>query len=570
MRSSFFGLNVAQQGLYTARTMLDIVNHNIGNKETLGYSRQYGVQVATRPLANGRRGMVGTGAVVEGINQHRNQYLDYKYWSVNKDLGTYDVKSTMLQRMELIFNEPSDIGFTSHFDGMFDALQVLSKEPADEANRANFLASSQSFAEFMVDMGKQLRETQDEANFGVKNSVSQINSYAEQIASLNQQIRNLELNGNRANDLRDQRMVIVDKLSRVVGVEYKVNTDQFGLETVDVTLNGQALVQGNNFHTLEVVQRESQYNPEDSIDIYDVQWSSGKKLYTDKLTGELKGFLDVRDGNGSRNFKGTVISADPATNTLVLNDINRFDLQIPGALNVNGVEYKYNSYTYDEASGEITFDLVDSPPVSLVGEKISMGKSNAFKGVPYYMQQLNTFIRTFASEFNALQQSGNDNTGVPLFLYKGYDGTMEFDINDMSTYTQMSIDNFIINPEMMDDVSLLSTKGSLADGEGANDIILAMINKRQDPTMFSKGTPDNFMQSVMNELAIDVSQMASFKNGQEQLTNMVVNQRLSISDVDLEEETLNLLKYQQAYATSAQVINVFDEIYNITINQMGV
>ncbi len=99
MRSSFFGLNVAQQGLYTARTMLDIVNHNIGNKETLGYSRQYGVQVATRPLANGRRGMVGTGAVVEGINQHRNQYLDYKYWSVNKDLGTYDVKSTMLQRM---------------------------------------------------------------------------------------------------------------------------------------------------------------------------------------------------------------------------------------------------------------------------------------------------------------------------------------------------------------------------------------------------------------------------------------------------------------------------------------
>jgi flagellar hook-associated protein 1 FlgK len=97
-----------------------------------------------------------------------------------------------------------------------------------------------------------------------------------------------------------------------------------------------------------------------------------------------------------------------------------------------------------------------------------------------------------------------------------------------------------------------------------------MIDKRQDTKMFAKGVPDNYMQSIISELGIDVSQMSSFRDGQEQLTKMITNQRLSISDVDLEEETVNLLKYQQAYSMSAKIMSVFDEIYNVTINQMGV
>jgi flagellar hook-associated protein 1 FlgK len=134
----------------------------------------------------------------------------------------------------------------------------------------------------------------------------------------------------------------------------------------------------------------------------------------------------------------------------------------------------------------------------------------------------------------------------------------------------MTIDNFIVNPAMAEDVSLLSTKSNASDGESANDIILAMIDKRQDTKMFAKGVPDNYMQSIISELGIDVSQMSSFRDGQEQLTKMITNQRLSISDVDLEEETVNLLKYQQAYSMSAKIMSVFDEIYNVTINQMGV
>ena len=574
MRSAFFGLNIAQQGLYTSRTMLDITNHNISNSETEGYTRQYGVQKATRPLPNAQRGMVGTGTTIEQISQHRNEYLDYKYWNMNKDYGTYDVKATMLKQMELIFNEPSDVGFTSYFDNMFETLQSLSKNPSDEANRANFLAAAESFSQYITDLGEQLAETQNDANFGVRNSVNQINSFAEQIATLNQQIRNLELNGNRANDLRDQRMLLVDNLSKVVGIDYQVTTDQFDMETINITINGQQLVSGNTFNTLEISTRPNLDNPEDNPDIYDIKWNSGKNLYTNSLTGELKGYIDIRDGNNGNNFKGTINSVDTGTNEITLDGINRFDLPESGEISIDGSRFEYDSYTYDVSTGEITFQLNASTPASagLNGSSVEIGTTNTFKGVPYYMQQLNKFVRTFASEMNALQQSGNNDTGKPLFVYDGYDETTStlLDSQNMSTYTSMTIDNFRVNPLMLDNVSLLSAKANAGDGESANDIILAMIDKRQDTQMFAKGVPDNYMQSLISELAIDVSQMSSFRDGQEKLTKMITNQRLSISDVDLEEEAVNLLKYQQAYSVSAMIISVFDEIYNVTINQMGV
>lgn len=71
MASSFFGLNIATQGLYTAQTSLNVTGHNIANVETEGYSRQYVIQKATRPLPNNGEGMIGTGSEITSISHSR-------------------------------------------------------------------------------------------------------------------------------------------------------------------------------------------------------------------------------------------------------------------------------------------------------------------------------------------------------------------------------------------------------------------------------------------------------------------------------------------------------------------
>jgi flagellar hook-associated protein 1 FlgK len=55
MGESFFGLNVALRGLFSAQRNLNTVNHNLNNINTPGYSRQQAIQVASRPMALGRR-----------------------------------------------------------------------------------------------------------------------------------------------------------------------------------------------------------------------------------------------------------------------------------------------------------------------------------------------------------------------------------------------------------------------------------------------------------------------------------------------------------------------------------
>jgi len=106
--SSFFGFNVAVKGLFTAQRNMDIINHNINNVNTPGYSKQVAIQSASNPISllNGT-GMLGTGSEVLAIERIRDEYLDYKYWSENISYGEWNAKRTLLADMEVTFNEPS-------------------------------------------------------------------------------------------------------------------------------------------------------------------------------------------------------------------------------------------------------------------------------------------------------------------------------------------------------------------------------------------------------------------------------------------------------------------------------
>lgn len=643
MRSAFFGLNIAQQGLYTAQTNLNITSHNIANADTEGYSRQYSVQSATKALSFGERGMVGTGSEITNVLQYRDDYLDDKYWDVVNELGEFEVKDELLNQMEIIFNEPSDIGYSTYFNDIFTSMNDLAKDPSDPTTRSAFIDTMESFALYLNDVGEQLTQIQEDANFGVSTVVDQINYHSQQLATLNHQIGNLELSGNVANDLRDERNRLIDSLSKIINIQAEEYTDINGKSTYKVTIDGQVLVNDTEANYLEIKARDTLNNPEDSVDMYDIYWETGHELYINNssLSGELKGYIDIRDGNNGENFTGEIESGE-GTSTIVMRNPSRTDIPQVGELNIGGALMRYNSYSYDSVNDEITFDLgaplsvdgqsaygtdiygdsftgtitrnsaeqvvitnpldqdldpsggvisLDGISVTYTGytkdpvtyeitldiqapadandESTWIGDDQSFKGIPYYLDQLNEFVRTLAVEFNAINESGNGDTGVPLFTFEGYTGT-ELDTTDSTTYELMDIHNFTVNAAVLEDTSLIETAADPNAGESANDLIMALIDLRHDDDMFAKGEPENFLQSVIGELGIDAKQVNSMMKGQEDMVTLVNNQRLSVSGVDINEETTNLLKFQQAYEVAAQIISVMDEIYDTTINGMGV
>ena len=300
--TTYMGMEIAMRGLYSAQRGMANVAHNIDNASTPGFSRQVINQTAARPLlvANSA-GMLGMGSDVVSVDRMRDNYLDEKYWSESQYLGEWSVKNTIIGDMQAIYNEPSDNGYTKIISDFYAGLQILSTDPSDLSARAMVKERGIAVAQYFNGVASNFDHLQDDLNNMVNAKVEEINNLADQIKDLNLQIYNFEVMGNKANDLRDRRGYLVDKLSRLVNSSaYEVET---GLKLPNgeketrfvVTISGKALVDHEKSVHLKVESRETNLNEEDIDNLYEVSWADGNKL--NLKSGELKAYIDMRDGN---------------------------------------------------------------------------------------------------------------------------------------------------------------------------------------------------------------------------------------------------------------------------------
>ncbi len=552
MRSSFFGLNVAVNGLYTAHRGLDVVNHNINNVTTPDFSRQVSVQRALPAMSvYDGTGMVGTGSYAAAVERVHDDYLDFKYWSESASLGEWDVKTTQLEEIEKMLNEPSDSGFNTVMNDYFSAMQELSKDPSSMAARKLVIGTGVTLTKYFNSVALHLEKMQSDINYNIKLKVDEVNSLATRIQQLNKQIYTSELDGNTANDLRDQRVGLVDKLSRLINIDAgevvtgKLPSGQDDKHFV-ITVSGKTLVDHFTVSKLDVKQRDKKLNVDEDIGyLYDVKWEDGNEI--DIRGGELKGYLDVRDGNE--------------------------------------------------------------------GEDQGNGASPNYKGIPFYIKKLNEFVRKFALAMNegitedtdpsgaktftkawpghaegyGMQKPGQSTspTGIRFFTMVGWSASQndtieltsdEF-IGTASTvdqlgnqYQSLKAKNFCVSANLIYEergeynVSASGIAGQSEDGSN----ITTMINMRHDVHLFEEGTPEDYMKSLISTLGIDAQQSTQFTETQENLIKQIENRRFSVSGVSLDEEMTNMIKFQHAYNAAAKMISTFDEIYDTLVNRVGV
>ena len=158
-----------------------------------------------------------------------------------------------------------------------------------------------------------------EANQEVSNSVSRINLYTDQIASLTKQINIVEMAGGTASELRDQRDNMLDSLSNIVPVNVTETKYENGKTDYLLRVGDFTLVNNYESHKLMLVTREDNNNKYDATGLFDIYYyyddndKTGTKfdVQSMNLSGSLRGILDIRDGNNadgtskaSVNYKG--------------------------------------------------------------------------------------------------------------------------------------------------------------------------------------------------------------------------------------------------------------------------
>lgn len=625
MPNTFFGLNIGKSGLYTASNAMNTTAHNIANAETEGYSRQISVQRASKALHLGNAtGMIGTGVDIVGVEQVRDAYYDVKYRTNNTLFGEYSAKQYYMEEIENYFNELKLEGFTTTFDNMFASIQELQKDPANLKVRTQMTNYASSLCEYFNYVSTSLLGVQKEINYEIANQVSKINSMGVQIAQLTKQINTLEVLGGMASDLRDQRNLLVDQLSEIVDVnieEIPVG-NKVGVSTYFVRINGQLLVDTYQANELECVPREDKVHMDDQTGLYDIVWKQNRQEFNaskSSTTGSLAALYAVMEGNDNRCFKG-MAEAKQGDTTITLtsdfdyiNDVNRMNLPRSGKLTIGNREYEYSGfqvrlneegkYEYefalDSEMKQSTDDIVPSTE-HLTGYRYNttIGQDIDYKGIPYYLTELNEFVRTFSKMYNDICKEGVDLNNAPgmdffnsiddaggdnfsftdewpygddnvLFDSKSGPYDVPDEIINYGSYYFMTARRMCVTEKIEKDSNLVVTAANIVNGVENTDIVKRLMALKDDNSMFRQGTPDSYLQSLVSEVGIDTRKAKQFQKNQQDILSSVTNQRLSVSGVDQDEETMNLVRFQSAYNLSSKIISVMDQMYDRLINYMG-
>ena len=679
MRSAFFGFHVASSALFTARGNLNVISHNIANAGIPGFSRQVAQARANMPLSlNDGRGMYGTGSRVTGIIQIRDHFLDRQFWSQRAVLGSNVARNNHLSFMETVFNDLNNAGVLRSFTDFFARMHNLTENTSGATLRNGVITQAETLAEMINHNARALQSQQRDINREVSDTVGIINSLGVQITSLNVQIRIFEQDGSNANDLRDQRALLIDQLSELVNIQVE-ERDFSGPgnpndRRLSILINGHDFINNDSLNRLMVVPRtpEQRRNEMDIEGLYDVRFTNGSlfNIYSRTLGGTLRGLIDVRDGNGGHNVDfmnfvtlhvGTVlvdydergVGADEYVRIQLTLDpasgVSPADVPSSGFVVINGQRLAFTKYgdsplELDIDISHANFDLLNLAAGAdnirieelnhSVFREVSGQPTSNFAGIPFYMNQLNLLVRTFARAMNEGRNvnferiegttghifgfdANGINTQTMLFTFRGDDGNppqtndlrrwVAADANgnplrdangNLVTFATLAeaeatthgayIDN-LGNPQFTLDLSgmnalnfmvhskltasggdqFLATRSSIDSGASDNDIILGFNRIGTDPTLFRQGRFIDFIIATTNQLAVDRNQAIRFHASYEEITMRTHNLRLAVKDVDVNEEMMNLVRFQTMFTAAARLVNVMDNVYDTLINRLG-
>lgn len=386
-------LSIGKSALSAAQLGLSTTGHNIANASTPGYSRQVVVQAAAKAQASGN-GFIGQGTEIAGVSRTYNEILAKQV--VNSQASSAS-SATYASRLGTINNMLSDsaAGLNPAMSEFFDSVSDLASNPSDTPTRQSMLSYSQSLVNRFQSTNSRLNEIRNDVNTELTASVNLVNTYAKQIASLNNAIENaVSSDGNPPNDLMDQRDQLVTELSKQI----KTTVVPQGQGSYNIYVgNGLPMVIGKTLMALTTAS-----SPTDPSQLEVSYQSSGKStvLGTSSLPGgAIGGLLQFRSESldAVQNKVGQIalVLAD------TFNTQHRLGVDLNGnpggnLFNIPSPSITSNTNNNIVTNAVISSQVVDSRAITSSDYRLQYDTSNAPNS--YKITRLNdSTVQTFSS-----------------------------------------------------------------------------------------------------------------------------------------------------------------------------
>ncbi len=555
-------LYTAKEGLLSNLTAINVTGSNIANVNTPGYTRLRPMFESTGTM-NVASDQGQTGVRIADIEQIYDKYLNYQIVQQQSDVANYTAQQDLLKRVESILNENNGGGINDALGKFLNAWGNLSSDSSSKSKRDMVVSTGENLAYVFNQRSEELSNLQITADDNVADAISTLNGYLTQMAKYNEIIVNAEMSGDSASSLRDKRGELLNDISGILDINYVEKSD--GSLYISLATNGKALVEG--FKSWELTtDRDANSN------LYNITFKNDptqQSINAQITGGKLAGLLEVRD---------TLIPS-------YLNELNQTASSIINKVN----ELHTSGYDQDGNAGDDFFDvsnpkmfdarymqvsdaIVSDTRKIAASATINADGDNATAITAISNDQMYASLGAISisdatayanGQINNIGQAYKDTlAGHPIMLSRGAT-TADWTMTDDGGYDSAKI--------------LTANDSSVTldlNNDGTADVTFALSGSWNtgDTLSFSlaksgsTSTIDGYFNAFIANMGQDAVNASQAIDRETTILNQQIEEREQLSGVSLDEEMVNLIKFQMAYGAAGRMTKTISEIMDILMN----
>jgi flagellar hook-associated protein 1 len=537
-------LSIGVSGLNAANIGLSTASHNIANASTPGYNRQVIVQGTNIAVMSGA-GFIGQGTNVQTVKRVYDQFLAQQVLSAQAGASEMDSYLQQIQQIDNLLADSSS-GLSPMLAEFFKGVQEAAANPSSIPARQSMLSAAQSLVARFQGLDQRLSEIRDGVNTQISGEVTLINSYATQIADINERIllARAGTTYQEPNDLLDQRDQLISDLNKSVKVSTLVQSDG----SVNIFFgNGQPLVVGQQSYTLTA--KASSSDPERIVVAMDVSPGNSIELPESQIVGgKLGGLVAFR----SQSLDQAQSSLDDIAIALAqdFNDQHRLGMDLTGALG--------GDFFAGTGASDLRVALTDprsialAAPIRTAATLANSGTGSISAGEVLDVTNPNLQVTTTLNFVAGGYQINGAGPVIP------YTSGANIDLNGWRVVISGT-------PAAGDVFTVERNTNGVSDSRNANALAALQTAKVM---LGGTASYQSAYSQIVSAVGTKTREVQAIGEAQQSLADAAEAERQKVSGVNLDEEAANLLRYQQAYQAAARVIEIsgklFDELLAIT------
>ncbi|WP_074013125.1 flagellar hook-associated protein FlgK [Candidatus Sodalis sp. SoCistrobi] len=540
--------SIASSGLKAAQIALATTSNNISNAYVDGYN----LQRVTLSEAQ-QSGALGNGVTITGISRAYDSLVVGQLRAASTSAAAASTYSDNISQIDNLLSD-SDTDLSTQMSTFFASLQALSSAASDSAARQTVIGSGQNLVSQFSSLDNTLRDMDSAIDSQLSATADQINTYAQQIANLNAQIAR-QGTGSESNALLDQRDQLVNSLNELVGVNVTVQDDS----TLSLTIgSGLTLVQGSSAYSLAVVP--SAADASQMALAYDR--GNGTLSEIDPATlsgGSLGGMLSFRDGAlaDARNQLGQIALAFA----------DSFNQQHQAGVDLNG-----------DAGGD--FFTLGSPTVvsntrntGSAVLSVAFSDSTAAKASDYTAKYTadGWQITRNSDGASVAYTTSTDAGGATVLSFEGLSMSVSGTPSVNDSYQLKTVSNVIqgLSVAITDPGLIAAGQADDESGDGDNRNAEALLALQNTKLVGGSATLSTAYASLVSKVGTETSNAKITATTQASMVSQLTEKQQSISGVNLDEEYVDLQRYQQYYQANSRVMTTAGTIFDALLSALG-